>query len=95
MLRLAAQYADIADFTGSDRLIPGRTAVPDDHCAQVASTITRTMFKPVILAKTRQEAEGAMTPWQRCHQDQLEFITGGPDDIAGRVHDLIDAGIDG
>ena len=97
-LRLVAQYADIANFTGSDKLVPELNAVLDDHCAEVGrdpSTITRTMFKPVILAKTRQEAEAEMTPWQRDHQDQLGFITGGPDDVAGHARDLLDAGIDG
>ena len=97
-LHLVAQYADIANFTGSDKLVPELNAVLDHHCAEVGrdpSTITRTMFKPAILAKTRQEAEAAMTPWQRDHQDQLGFLTGGPDDIAGQVRDLLDAGIDG
>jgi alkanesulfonate monooxygenase SsuD/methylene tetrahydromethanopterin reductase-like flavin-dependent oxidoreductase (luciferase family) len=97
-LRLVAQYADIANFTGSDKLVPELNAVLDEHCAEVGrdpSTITRTMFKPVILAKSRQEAEAEMTPWQRDHQDQLGFVTGGPDDVAGHVRDLVDAGIDG
>jgi alkanesulfonate monooxygenase SsuD/methylene tetrahydromethanopterin reductase-like flavin-dependent oxidoreductase (luciferase family) len=97
-LRLVAQYADIANFTGSDKLVPELNAVLDDHCAEAGrdpSTIARTMFKPVILATTRQEAEASMTPWQRDHQDQLGFVTGGPEDVAGRVRDLLDAGIDG
>jgi alkanesulfonate monooxygenase SsuD/methylene tetrahydromethanopterin reductase-like flavin-dependent oxidoreductase (luciferase family) len=97
-LRLVAQYADIANFTGADKLVPEFNGVLDEHCAEVRrdpATITRTMFKPVILAKTRDEAEAEMTPWQRDHQDQLGFITGGPDDVIGRVCGLLDAGIDG
>lgn len=97
-LRLVAQYADIANFTGDDKLVPELNAVLDDHCAEVGrdpTTITRTMFKPIILAKTRQEAEAEMTPWQRDHQDQLGFIIGGPDDVGGRVRDILDMGIDG
>ena len=97
-LRLVAQYADIANFTGSDKLVPEINAALDEHCADVGrdpSTIVRTMFKPVIVAKTRQEAEAEMTPWQRDHQDQLGFVTGGPDDVAEHVRDLLDAGIDG
>jgi alkanesulfonate monooxygenase SsuD/methylene tetrahydromethanopterin reductase-like flavin-dependent oxidoreductase (luciferase family) len=98
ILRLVAQYADIANFTGADKSVPKLNAVLDDHCAEVGrdpATITRTMFKPVILAKTRLESEAEMTPWQRDHQDQLGLITGGPDDVTGRVRDLLDAGIDG
>ncbi|OBY29312.1 LLM class flavin-dependent oxidoreductase [Mycolicibacter kumamotonensis] len=97
-LRLVAKYADIANFTGADSLVGELNAVLDDHCAEVRrdpATITRTMFKPVILAKTRQQAEAEMTPWQRDHQDQLGFITGGPDDVAGHVRNLLGAGIDG
>jgi alkanesulfonate monooxygenase SsuD/methylene tetrahydromethanopterin reductase-like flavin-dependent oxidoreductase (luciferase family) len=97
-LRLVAQYADIANFTGADKLVPELNAVLDEHCAEVGrdpATITRTMFKPVILAKTRKETETEMTPWQRDHQDELGFVTGGPDDIAGQLRDLLDAGIDG
>jgi alkanesulfonate monooxygenase SsuD/methylene tetrahydromethanopterin reductase-like flavin-dependent oxidoreductase (luciferase family) len=97
-LRLVARYADIANFTGSDKRVPELNAVLDDHCAALGrdpSTITRTMFKPVILAKTRQEAEALMTPWQREHADQVGFVTGGPDDVAGGVRDLLDVGIDG
>lgn len=98
ILRLVAQYADIANFTGADKRVPVLNAVLDEHCAEVGrdpATITRTMFKPVILAKTRKEAEAEMTPWQRGHQDELGFLTGGPDDVAGRVRDLLGAGIDG
>jgi alkanesulfonate monooxygenase SsuD/methylene tetrahydromethanopterin reductase-like flavin-dependent oxidoreductase (luciferase family) len=97
-LRLVAQYADIANFTGAGELVPELNAVLDEHCAEVGrdpATISRTMFKPVILAKTRHEAEAEMTPWQRDYQDQLGFLTGGPDDIAGHVRELLDAGIDG
>lgn len=97
-LRLVAQYADIANFTGADKRVPELNAVLDEHCADVGrdpATITRTMFKPVILAKTRRDAEAEMTPWQRDHQDELGFVTGGPDDVAGHVRELLDAGIDG
>jgi alkanesulfonate monooxygenase SsuD/methylene tetrahydromethanopterin reductase-like flavin-dependent oxidoreductase (luciferase family) len=97
-LRLVAQHADIANFTGSDKLVPELNAVLDDHCAQVGrdpSTIARTMFKPVILARTRRQAEAEMTPWQRDHQDQLGFVTGGPEEVAGHVRALLDTGIDG
>jgi alkanesulfonate monooxygenase SsuD/methylene tetrahydromethanopterin reductase-like flavin-dependent oxidoreductase (luciferase family) len=97
-LRLVAQYADIANFTGPDKLVPELNAVLDEHCAEVGrdtSAIARTLFKPVVMAKTRRDAEAEMTPWQRDHQDQLGFVTGGPDEIGGHVRDLLDAGIDG
>ncbi|MCX2931752.1 LLM class flavin-dependent oxidoreductase [Mycobacterium sp. CVI_P3] len=97
-LRLVARYGDIANFAADDKLVPEINAVLDEHCADIGrdpSTITRTMFKPVILAKTRQEAEAVMTPWQREHQDLLGIVTGGPDDVAGQFRDLRNAGIDG
>jgi len=97
-LRLVAKYGHIANFTGSPDLVPELNAVLDDHCAELGrdpSRITRTMFTPVILAKTRHEAEAVMTPWQRDHQDLLGAIIGGPDDIAEQVRKLLAAGIDG
>jgi alkanesulfonate monooxygenase SsuD/methylene tetrahydromethanopterin reductase-like flavin-dependent oxidoreductase (luciferase family) len=97
-LRLVAKYAHIANFTGSPDLVPELNAVLDDHCAELGrdpSTITRTMFTPVILAKTRHEAEAVMTPWQRNHQDLLGAIIGGPDDVVEQVRSLLAAGIDG
>jgi len=97
-LRLVAKYADIANFTGSPDLVPELNAVLDDRCAELGrdpSTIIRTMFTPVVLSKTRHEAEALMTPWQRNHQDLLGAIIGGPDDIAEQMQNLLAAGIDG
>lgn len=97
-LRLVARHADIANFTGADMRVPELNAILNAHCTDIGrdpSTVTRTMFKPVILAKTQQQAEADMTPWQRVHQDQVGFVAGGPDDIAERMRDLIAAGIDG
>jgi alkanesulfonate monooxygenase SsuD/methylene tetrahydromethanopterin reductase-like flavin-dependent oxidoreductase (luciferase family) len=53
------------------------------------------MFKPVILARSRHDAEDQMTPWQREHQDLLGFITGSPDEVIERVSSLLSNGIDG
>jgi alkanesulfonate monooxygenase SsuD/methylene tetrahydromethanopterin reductase-like flavin-dependent oxidoreductase (luciferase family) len=97
-LRLVAQYADLANFTGPDRDVPELNDVLDAHCAEVGrrpSEVARTMFKPVILARSRQEAEEQMTPWQREHQDLLGFITGSPDEVIERVSSLLSNGIDG
>jgi alkanesulfonate monooxygenase SsuD/methylene tetrahydromethanopterin reductase-like flavin-dependent oxidoreductase (luciferase family) len=97
-LRLVAQYADIANFAVRDTLIPQVNDTLDAQCAAAGrdpSTITRTIFIPVIVARTRQEADAVMTPWQRAHQDLLGVVTGGPEDVAEHVRDLIDMGIDG
>ncbi|WP_157978697.1 LLM class flavin-dependent oxidoreductase [Nocardia aurea] len=97
-LRLVARYADVANFTGSRRRVPELNAVLDDHCAEVGrapSAITRTMFTPVVMAKTRSEAEALMTLWQREHCDQIGFVIGSADDVAGHIRDLLDEGIDG
>jgi len=48
-----------------------------------------------MLAKTRQEAESLMTPWQRDHCDQLGLVIGSAEAVAGQLRDLLDAGIDG
>lgn len=97
-LRLVARYADLANFTGSDQRVPELNAVLDEHCAEVGrdpALVARTMFKPVILAGSRSEAEQRMTPWQRANQDQLGFIVGSPDEVVEQVGTLLGMGIDG
>jgi alkanesulfonate monooxygenase SsuD/methylene tetrahydromethanopterin reductase-like flavin-dependent oxidoreductase (luciferase family) len=97
-LRLVARYADLANFTGPDRDVPELNDVLDEHCMHVGrcpSEVARTMFKPVILARSRQEAEEQMTPWQREYQGLLGFITGSRDEVVERVGSLVGNGIDG
>ncbi|HEY6429982.1 MAG TPA: LLM class flavin-dependent oxidoreductase [Acidimicrobiales bacterium] len=97
-LRLVARFADIANFTGDDEQVPELNEVLDGYCAELGrdpSTLSRTLFKPIILAKSRRAAEAQMTLWQRQHQDQLGFIIGSAEEVAGRVGNLLDAGIDG
>lgn len=98
ILHLVAQYADIANFTGTDKLLADVNAALDDLCAEAGRdprTIARTVFKPIIVSTTRREVETSLTPWQRDHEDRLGYIAGGLEDVAQHVHDLLGAGIDG
>ncbi|GGL14929.1 LLM class flavin-dependent oxidoreductase [Nocardia jinanensis] len=97
-LRLVAQYADAANFTGADDTVLELDAVLDDRCAEVGrdpSAVARTVFRPVILARTRREAERLMSPWQRDHQHQLGFVVGDADEVGYHLQQLFARGIDG
>ena len=110
-LRMVAQYADEANLTCSPSEIARKLEVLDRHCERLGrdrSEVSVTWLGTLGIAPTLAEAEQGRDEffasrgldWSSLDEDfqaalMDRIILGGPDEVAGRVQDLLDLGLDG
>jgi F420-dependent oxidoreductase-like protein len=102
-LKLVAKYADMSNFFGDPATIRHKLDVLEKHCQDVGrdpNTIVKTRLGSLLIRQTDAEAErlfeqlltrrGVNKDWARAG-----FIVGGPDTVAEKAQELLDAGLDG
>jgi F420-dependent oxidoreductase-like protein len=101
-LRLVAQYADGCNVFGDPPAVRHLMEVLERHCEDVGrdpGEITKTRNGQLFLGRTQEEAEAKV---QRAiergmPEDRLRRmgLVGGPDEVAAKVQEFLDAGLDG
>src|SRR5262245_38728865 len=102
-LRLVAQYADGCNVFGDADRARHLMGVLDAHCEDVGrdpAEITRTRLGTLAIAETHEEAERVLDSWTaRLAMDpervRMVVTVGTPDEVAERVSELREAGIEG
>jgi F420-dependent oxidoreductase-like protein len=108
-LRLVAEYADMCNFLGVDLpAIRHKLGVLAGHCAAVGrdpGEIVKTRHSPVMLARSRAEAEGRLAgllagmakarPDFDPEMARRGLIVGDVDGVVEQVGAYLDAGLDG
>jgi F420-dependent oxidoreductase-like protein len=101
-LRMVAQYADASNFFGDVERIKHLVGVLDDHCERLdrdPSEITKTRLGTIIIAPTQEEADRSFEQIRQVISMPPErlatWIVGGPDTVAERCSELLEAGLDG
>jgi F420-dependent oxidoreductase-like protein len=102
-LKLVAQYGDMCNIFGDAATVWHKMDVLRSHCQAVGrdpETIVKTRLGSLIIGKTQEEADrlfeqllnrpGVNKDWARAG-----FIVGGPDRVAEKAQELLDAGLDG
>jgi F420-dependent oxidoreductase-like protein len=100
-LRMVAQYGDASNFFGDPERVRHLIGVLEGHCERLdrdISDITKTCLGTVLIAPTQEQAEGrrdALRRSGRVSEQRAAMITaGGPDTVAERATELLDAGLD-
>jgi F420-dependent oxidoreductase-like protein len=102
-LRLVAQYADACNFFGDLNEIRHKVEVLERHCEDVgrdSAEITKTRLGGLAISPTSAEVEakGARAREQRNmprERYDAYFVAGDPDTVLEKVHQYLDAGLDG
>ena len=100
-LRMVAQYADASNFFGDPDRMRHLIGVLEGHCERLGrdpAEITKTRLGTVIIADTQEEAErrfDILRERSGIPPERLAtFLVGGPDTIAEKCSELIEAGTD-
>jgi F420-dependent oxidoreductase-like protein len=101
-LRLVAQYADGCNVFGDPPAVRHLMDVLERHCEDVGrdpGEITKTRNGQLFIGRTQEEAEAKVkrAVENGMPADRLERmgLIGGPDEVAARVQEFLDAGLDG
>ncbi len=98
-LRLVAEYADACNLFGPPDVLRHKFAGLDAHCAAVGrdrAEITRTRLGSVAVGDNKADADATVARYtQERGLDPGMFMAGGPPDIADRIAEYRDAGVEG
>ncbi|MBI4885223.1 MAG: LLM class F420-dependent oxidoreductase [Actinobacteria bacterium] len=108
-LRMVAQYADACNVFGGATQVRHLMDVLDEHCERLGrapAEICRTKLATLIVGHTMEEALAKQSvrlggvpieqlPAEVQARVKEMFLVGDADEIAARVHELLDAGLDG
>ncbi|MEI8238153.1 MAG: LLM class F420-dependent oxidoreductase [Actinomycetota bacterium] len=108
-LRMVAQYGDACNVFGDPTQIRHLMGVLDQHCATMGrdpKEICRTRLGTLILGRTMDEAQAKLSarlggarvedlPEDLQARVRGQFLVGDADTVGAKVHELLDAGLDG
>src|SRR3954464_14987350 len=102
-LRMVAQYGDGSNIFGAVEGIRHLIGVLDRHCDDVGrdpAEITKTRLGTLAIGRTHEEAERRLEGLRArsgMEEERLRTMVtvGEPDEVAERVRELLDAGLDG
>jgi len=102
-LRLVAQYADGSNIFGDPERVRHLLGVLDRHCEDLGrdpAEITKTRLGTLAIGRTHEEAERRLEGLRArsgMEEERLRTMVtvGEPDEVAERVRELLDAGLDG
>jgi F420-dependent oxidoreductase-like protein len=110
-LRLAAQYADMVNFTSPRAEVPHKIEVLERHCADLGrdpAEINKTALLLTVPGQDRADAEHTRNEflaaqgmvWEDLDADtrtllEGRMVLGGPDDLVAQFQEALAAGLDG
>ena len=97
-LRMVAQYADGSNLFGDVERVKHLLGVLEGHCETVGrdfGEITKTTMRRIVIGDTDADARAKLERSGVPEQMWPMFVLGAPEQVAERIQELVDAGVEG